>query len=138
MATTKRLEWWFSLAIAVIGVMGIAYLVLLDGERPWRSAKTPATASPPPPTRTADPIERARFLDQIQSSGVIVKRTCLEYEAHVNPRAWLALSSDRQRTVARALALWCEDQGRERRMKIIDEENGRTFAEVHFGEYRAH
>jgi hypothetical protein len=78
---------------------------------------------------------RNAIVRQFERSGLLVTRTCVSHEAHVQPEGWLALDFDARRNVASILADWCAAQGTSSRMTIVDAVSGRTLAEISNGNY---
>lgn len=114
-----------TLSLVAVGVvLGLILISILSDPKP---------AAPAQPSQAA--IDREKLLRNLETAGLITKRTCVNNETQVSLKHWLVLDADGKKNVTLGLAAWCEDQNSGSRMKIVDNMSGRTLAEVFGGRY---
>lgn len=109
----------------IVGV--VLGLILIAG------MSDPKPAAPSQPSKAA--IDREAAIRNLETAGLITKRTCVNNETQVSLRHWMALDADGKKNVTLGLAAWCDDQKSGDRMKIVDNMSGRTLAEAFGGRY---
>jgi hypothetical protein len=91
------------------------------------------------PTISRDQLEAAaRVITTAQQDGLLVRYTCTDNRAHVQPAEWGPLSEGRKEDLTTALAMTCQAERRGYRMTVVDFRTGRELANFSSGSFRVY
>ncbi len=114
--------------------LGIVFSVLLLGACGlWIVSMVPQLMAP---TISREQLEAAsKVIAAAQQEGLLVRHSCAENQAHVQPVPWRALNVDLKRNLAAALATTCQAERRGNRVMLVDFRTGRRLANFSSGSF---
>ena len=117
--------------------LSVLFSVLLLGScARWVASMVPKLMAP---ATTPDQLEAAAsVIATAQRDGLLVRYTCEENQAHVQPAPWRALNQDLKKELTAALATTCQAAGHGHRMMVVDFRTGRDLANFSSGSFRVY
>jgi hypothetical protein len=112
----------------------VVALVLLASLALWVASMVPSLMTP---TISPGQLDAAmKVIAQAQQDGLLVRYSCEENRAHVQPVPWRALSDELKKSLAAALGTTCQAEGHGNRMSVVDLRTGRDLANFSSGSFR--
>jgi hypothetical protein len=119
------------------GVLAVVFsVVLLIACGLWVASIVPELMTP---TISRDQLEAAaKVITAAQQDGLLVRYTCTDNRAHVQPAVWGPLTEGLKEGLAAALAMTCQAERRGYRMTVVDFRTGRDLANFSSGSFRVY
>jgi hypothetical protein len=109
-------------------------VVVLGASAVWVASLVPQLMTP---TIPRDQIDAAtRVIATAQQDGLLVRYSCTDNRAHVQPVQWRAADDRRKEGLTAALAMTCQAERHGYRMTVVDFRTGRDLANFSSGLYR--
>jgi hypothetical protein len=109
-------------------------VVVLGASAVWVASLVPQLMTP---TISRDQIEAAgEVITSAQHDGLLVRYSCTDNRAHVQPVLWRGADDARKEGLTAALAMTCQAERRGYRMTVVDFRTGRDLANFSSGSFR--
>jgi hypothetical protein len=112
----------------------VVSVVLLGSCGLWVASIVPELMTP---TISRDQLDAAtKVITTAQQQGLLVRYSCTDNRAHVQPAGWRAAKDDDKEGLTAALALTCQAERHGYRMTVVDFRTGRDLANFSSGSFR--